>query len=268
MVLFVVVTALALLALALLVGVGEVHAGSNVVAGVGAMAVRTTLGGVALGVVVRGVAVVTTATAAVVVAATTVTALCGALGLSLVLGVLLLLEHGLLCGDLVEQRTETRTGIGSGNGAALGLAGSLLLLAGKALLLGLLLGLGLGAGSLLGSLGCGKLATLLLAGLLGGDALALGLGGASGLLGGSCLLLGLLGGLDFLGAGLDHRGELLADYGDVSVLQGGGSGLSGNLHFGEMTHQFLGGHAELFGQGGHTDFCHMTSPTLSGTLGA
>ena len=78
----------------------------------------------------------------------------------------------------------------------------------------------------------------------------------------------LLCGLDFLGAGLDHRGELLADHGDVSVLQGGGSGLSGNLHIGEMTHQFLGGHAELFGQGGHTDFCHMTSPTLSGTLGA
>lgn len=103
-----------------------------------------------------------------------------------------------------------------------GLAGSLLLLAGKALLLGLLLGLGLGASSLLGSLGCGKLATLLLAGLLGGDALALGLGGASGLLGGSCLLLGLLGGLDFLGAGLDHRGELLADHGDIGVLQGGG----------------------------------------------
>ena len=37
-----------------------------------------------------------------------------------------LLEHGLLCGDLVEQRTEARTGVGSGNGAALGLAGSLL----------------------------------------------------------------------------------------------------------------------------------------------
>ena len=156
----------------------------------------------------------------------------------------------------------------SGNGAALGLAGSLLLLAGKALLLGLLLGLGLGAGSLLGSLGCGKLAAFLLACLLGGDALALGLGGASGLLGGSCLLLGLLGGLDFLSAGLDHRGELLADHGDIGVLQSGGRGLSGNLHFGEMTHQFLGGHAELFGQGGHTDFCHMTSPTLSGTLGA
>lgn len=114
----------------------------------------------------------------------------------------------------------------------------------------------------------GELAALLLACLLGGDALALGLGGASGLLGGSCLLLGLLGGLDFLGAGLDHRGELLADHGDIGVLQGGGSGLSGNLHIGEMTHQFLGGHAELFGQGGHTDFCHMTSPTLSGTLGA
>ena len=268
MVLFVVVTALALLALALFIGVGEVHAGSGVVAGVGAMAVRTALGGVALGVVVGGVAIVTTATAAVVVAAATVAALCGALGLGLVLGVLLLLEHGLLCGDLVEQRTEARTGVGSGNGAALGLAGSLLLLAGKALLLGLLLGLGLGAGSLLGSLGCGKLATLLLAGLLGGDALALGLGGASGLLGGSCLLLGLLGGLDFLSAGLDHRGELLADHSDIGVLQGGGSGLSGNLHIGEMTHQFLGGHAELFGQGGHTDFCHMTSPTLSGTLGA
>ena len=267
-VLFVVVTALALLALALLIGVGEVHAGSDVVAGVGAMAVRTALGGVALGVVVGSVAIVTTATAAVVVAATTVTALGGALGLGLVLGVLLLLEHGLLCGDLVEQRTEARTGVGSGNGAALGLAGSLLLLAGKALLLGLLLGLGLGAGSLLGSLGCGKLPALLLAGLLGGDALALGLGSACGLLGGSCLLLGLLGGLDFLSAGLDHRGELLADHGDISVLQGGGSGLSGNLHIGEMTHQFLGGHAELFGQGGHTDFCHMTSPTLSGTLGA
>ena len=267
-VLFVVVTALALLALALLIGVGEVHASSDVVAGVGAMAVRTTLGGVALGVVVGGVAIVTTATAAVIVAATTVTALGGTLGLGLVLGVLLLLEHGLLCGDLVEQRTEARTGVGSGNGAALGLAGSLLLLAGKALLLGLLLGLGLGAGSLLGSLGCGKLAALLLAGLLGGDALALGLGSACGLLGGSCLLLGLLGGLDFLSAGLDHRGELLADHGDISVLQGGGSGLSGNLHIGEMTHQFLGGHAELFGQGGHTDFCHMTSPTLSGTLGA
>ena len=267
-VLFVVVTALALLALALLIGVGEVHAGSDVVAGVGAMAVRTALGGVALGVVVGGVAIVTTATAAVVVAATTVTALGGALGLGLVLGVLLLLEHGLLCGDLVEQRTEARTGVGSGNGAALGLAGSLLLLAGKALLLGLLLGLGLGAGGLLGSLGGGELAALLLACLLGGDALALGLGSASCLLGGGCLLLGLLGGLDFLGAGLDHRGELLADHGDVSVLQGGGSGLSGNLHIGEMTHQFLGGHAELFGQGGHTDFCHMTSPTLSGTLGA
>ena len=51
-VLFVVVTALALLALALLIGVGEVHAGSDVVAGVGAMAVRTALGGAALGVVV------------------------------------------------------------------------------------------------------------------------------------------------------------------------------------------------------------------------
>ena len=267
-VLFVVMTALALLALALLIGVGEVHAGSDVVAGVGAMAVRTALGSVALGVVVGGVAIVTTATAAVVVAATTVTALGGALGLGLVLGVLLLLEHGLLCGNLVEKRTEARTGVGSGNGAALGLAGSLLLLAGKALLLGLLLGLGLGAGSLLGCLGCGKLAALLLACLLGGDALALGLGGACGLLGGSCLLLGLLGGLDFLSAGLDHRGELLADHSDIGVLQGGGSGLSGNLHIGEMTHQFLGGHAELFGQGGHTDFCHMTSPTLSGTLGA
>ena len=101
-----------------------------------------------------------------------------------------------------------------------------------------------------------------------GDALTLGLGSARCLLGGGCLLLGLLGGLDFLGAGLDHRGKLLADHGDVGVLQGGGSGLSGNLHFGEMTHQFFGGHAELFGQGGHTDFCHMTSPTLSGTLGA
>ena len=139
---------------------------------------------------------------------------------------------------------------------------------GQALLLGLLLGLGLGTGGLLGSLGRGELAALLLAGLLGGDALALGLGGACGLLGGSRLLLGLLGGLDFLGAGLDHRGELLADHSDIGVLQGGGSGLSGNLHIGEMTHQFLGGHAELFGQGGHTDFCHMTSPTLSGTLGA
>ena len=267
-VLFVVVTALALLALALLVGVGEVHAGSDVVAGVGAMAVRTALGGVALGAVVGGVAIVATAAATIVVAATTVAAFGGALGLRLVLGVLLLLEHGLLRGDLVEQRTEARTGIGSGNGAALGLAGSLLLLAGKALLLGLLLGLGLGAGGLLGGLGGCELAALLLASLLGSDALALGLGGACGLLGGSGLLLGLLGGLDFLGAGLDHRGELLADHGDVSVLQGGGSGLSGNLHIGEMTHQFLGGHAELFGQGGHTDFCHMTSPTLSGTLGA
>ena len=263
-VLFVVVTTLALLALALLIGVGEVHAGSDVVAGVGAMAVRTALGGVALGIVIGGVAVITTATATVVIAAT-VTALGGALGLGLVLGVLLLLEHGLLCGDLVEQRTEARTGVGSGNGAALGLAGSLLLLAGKALLLGLLLGLGLGAGGLLGSLGGGELAALLLACLLGGDALALGLGSARRLLGGGCLLLGLLGGLDFLGTGLDHRGELLADHGDVGVLQGGGSRLSGNLHFGEMTHQFLGGHAELFGQGGHTDFCHMTSPTLSGT---
>ena len=165
-------------------------------------------------------------------------------------------------------RTEARTGVGSGNGAALGLAGSLLLLAGKALLLGLLLGLGLGAGSLLGSLGGCELTALLLASLLGGDALALCLGSACCLLGGSGLLLGQLGGLDFLGAGLDHRGELLADHSDVSVLQSGGSGLSGNLHFGEMTHQFLGGHAELFGQGGHTDFCHMTSPTLSGTLGA
>ena len=267
-VLFVVVTALALLALALLVGVGEVHAGSDVVAGIGAMAVRTALGGVAIGAVVGCVAIVATATAAVVVAATTVAALGGTLGLGLVLGVLLLLEHGLLRGDLVEQRTEARTGIGSGNGAALGLAGSFLLLAGKALLLGLLLGLGLGAGGLLSSLGGGKLAALLLASLLGSDALTLGLGGTCGLLGGSGLLLGLLGGLDFLGAGLDHRGELLADHGDVSVLQGGGSGLSGNLHIGEMTHQFLGGHAELFGQGGHTDFCHMTSPTLSGTLGA
>ena len=263
-VLFVVVTTLALLALALLIGVGEVHAGSDVVAGVGAMAVRTTLGGIALGIVIGGVAVIATATATVVIAAT-VTALGGTLGLGLVLGVLLLLEHGLLRGDLVEQRTEARTGVGSGNGAALGLAGSLLLLAGKALLLGLLLGLGLGAGGLLGSLGGGELAALLLACLLGGDALALGLGSARCLLGGSRLLLGLLGGLDFLGAGLDHRGELLADHGDVGVLQGGGSGLSGNLHFGEMTHQFLGGHAELFGQGGHTDFCHMTSPTLSGT---
>ena len=127
---------------------------------------------------------------------------------------------------------------------------------------------GSGAGGLLGSLGGGELAALLLACLLGSDALTLGLGGTCGLLGGSGLLLGLLGGLDFLGAGLDHRGELLADHGDVGVLQGGGSGLSGNLHFGEMTHQFPGGHAELFGQGGHTDFCHMTSPTLSGTLGA
>ena len=265
-VLFVVVTALALLALALLVGVGEVHAGSDVVAGIGAMAVRTVLGGVALGVVVGGVAIVTTATATVVVAATTVAALGSALGLGFLLGVLLLLEHSLLCGDLVEQRTETRTGVGSGNGAALGLAGSLLLLAGKTLLLGLLLGLGLGTGGLLGSLGGCELTALLLASLLGGDALALCLGSACCLLGGSGLLLGLLSGLDFLGAGLDHRGELLADHGDVSVLQGGGSGLSGNLHIGEMTHQFLGGHAELFGQGGHTDFCHMTSPTLSGTL--
>lgn len=117
-------------------------------------------------------------------------------------------------------------------------------------------------------MGGGELAALLLARLLGGDALALCLGSACCLLGGSGLLLGQLGGLDFLGAGLDHRGELLADHSDVGVLQGGGSGLSGNLHFGEMTHQFLGGHAELFGQGGHTDFCHMTSPTLSGTLGA
>ena len=267
-VLFVVVTALALLALALLVGVGEVHAGSDVVAGIGAMAVGTVLGGITLGVVVGGVAIVTTATATVIVAATTVAALGSALGLGLLLGVLLLLEHGLLRGDLVEQRTEARTGIGSGNGAALGLAGGLLLLASKALPLGLLLSLGLGAGGLLGSLGGCELAALLLARLLGGDALALRLGSACCLLGGSGLLLGLLGGLDFLGAGLDHRGELLADHGDVCVLQGGGSGLSGNLHFGEMTHQFLGGHAELFGQGGHTDFCHMTSPTLSGTLGA
>lgn len=134
------------------------------------------------------------------------------------------------------------------NGAALSLAGSLLLLAGKALLLGLLLGLSLGTGGLLGSLSCGKLAALLLACLLGSDALALGLGGACGLLGGSCLLLGLLGGLDFLSAGLDHRGELFADHGDIGVLQSGGSGLSGNLHISEMTHQFLGGHAELFGE--------------------
>ena len=266
-VLFVVVTALALLALALLVGVGEVHASSDVVAGIGAMAMWTVFGGVALGVVVGGVAVITTTTTTVIIAAT-VAALGSALGLGLLLGVLLLLEHGLLCGDLVEQRAETRTGVGSGNGAALGLAGSLLLLAGKALLLGLLLSLGLGAGGLLGSLGGGELAALLLACLLGGDALALCLGSACCLLGGSGLLLGQLGGLDFLGAGLDHRGELLADHGDVCVLQSGGSGLSGNLHFGEMTHQFLGGHAELFGQGGHTDFCHMTSPTLSGTLGA
>ena len=264
-VLFVAVAALALFALALLVGVGEVHAGSDIVAGVGAMAMRTALGGVALGIVIGGVAVITTATATVIIAAT-VAALGGALGLGLVLGVLLLLEHGLLRGDLVEQRAETRPGVRGGDGATLGLAGSLFLFAGKALLLGLLLGLGLGAGSLLGGLGRGELAALLLACLLGSDALALGLGGTRGLLGGSGLLLGLLGGLDFLGAGLDHRGELLADHGDVGVLQGGGSGLSGNLHIGEMTHQFLGGHAELFGQGGHTDFCHMTSPTLSGTL--
>ena len=264
-VLFVVVTALALFALALLIGVGEVHAGSDIVAGVGAMAMRTALRGVALGIVIGGIAVITTTTTTIVIAAT-VTALGGALGLGLVLGVLLLLEHGLLRGDLVEQRAETRPGVRSGDGATLGLAGSLFLFAGKALLLGLLLGLGLGAGGLLGSLGSGELAALLLACLLGSDALALGLGGTRGLLGGGSLLLGLLGGLDFLGAGLDHRGELLADHGDVGVLQGGGSGLSGNLHIGEMTHQFLGGHAELFGQGGHTDFCHMTSPTLSGTL--
>ena len=265
MVLFVVVATLALFALALLIGVGEVHAGSDIVAGVGAMAMRTALRGVALGIVIGGIAVITTTTTTIVIAAT-VTALGGALGLGLVLGVLLLLEHGLLRGDLVEQRAETRPGVRSGDGATLGLAGSLFLFAGKALLLGLLLGLGLGAGGLLGSLGSGELAALLLACLLGSDALALGLGGTRGLLGGGSLLLGLLGGLDFLGAGLDHRGELLADHGDVGVLQGGGSGLSGNLHIGEMTHQFLGGHAELFGQGGHTDFCHMTSPTLSGTL--
>ena len=264
-VLFVVVATLALFALALLIGVGEVHAGSDIVAGVGAMAMRTALRGVALGIVIGGIAVITTTTTTIVIAAT-VTALGGALGLGLVLGVLLLLEHGLLRGDLVEQRAETRPGVRSGDGATLGLAGSLFLFAGKALLLGLLLGLGLGAGGLLGSLGSGELAALLLACLLGSDALALGLGGTRGLLGGGSLLLGLLGGLDFLGAGLDHRGELLADHGDVGVLQGGGSGLSGNLHIGEMTHQFLGGHAELFGQGGHTDFCHMTSPTLSGTL--
>ncbi len=102
------------------------------------------------------------------------------------------------------MRRSGRAANGSANrsrkrdGTALGLAGSLLLLAGEALLLSLLLGLGLGTGGLLGSLGCGELAALLLACLLGGDALTLGLGSACSLLGGGRLLLGLLSGLDFL----------------------------------------------------------------------
>ena len=92
--------------------------------------------------------------------------------------------------------------------------------AGKALLLSLLLGLGLGTGGLLGSPGGGELAALLLACLLGGDALALGLGGASASLGGSCLLLGLLGGLDFLArASITEGGDTAEEQ-----ARGGGKG--------------------------------------------
>ena len=104
---------------------------------------------------------------------------------------LLLLEHDLLLGDLVEQRPEALAGVGCRHGAALGLELSLASLALGAVA-GLLLGSGLGGTrALLGGGSSEREPALLLAARLGGKTgLLLGLG-LGGLLGGGGLLLGL-----------------------------------------------------------------------------
>ncbi|VWM24830.1 Uncharacterised protein [Collinsella intestinalis] len=181
------------------------------------------------------------------------------------LGGLLLLEDDLLLGDLVEQRAEPHAGVGRGNGAALGLelglTGGLL-----GLLLGAALGLLLGsAGSLSGGLSLLGQTALLLATGLGGEALGLLLGSGLGLGGALGLLLGALSGLDLGRTGLDHGGELLLDHGDEGVLEGGRRGLRRDLHLFKVAHEFLGRHAELFGQAGNTDFRHILHLPLTRT---
>ncbi len=294
-VLFVVVTALALLALALLVGVGEVHAGSDVVAGIGAMAVGTALGGVALGVVVGGVAIVTTATATVVVAATTVAALGSASALAFCSASFFSLST-VSCAAIwssSERKREPESEAGTARRWASRAASSFSRARRSCSAFFLASASARAASSAAWAAANWRRSSSRAASSAAWAAAnwrrssSRAFSAAMRSRGPSRRRCARARPRQrvrpprrqlpaprpawrprLLSAGLDHRGELLADHGDISVLQGGGSGLSGNLHIGEMTHQFLGGHAELFGQGGHTDFCHMTSPTLSGTLGA
>ena len=179
-------------------------------------------------------------------------ALLGGSGLSL-----LALEHLLLLGDLVEQAGERRLGArrGIAHAVLLGLLGCL-----SGLLLGLATSLLLGLAALLLGLASRLLGgTLGLALRLGGEAFALsGFGGDTGGLGGS-LLLGLARGLDLGGTGLEDRLELLADDGQVRVLDRRGCGLRGDLHLYEMLEHLLGSHAIFLGELADSGLCHAQS---------
>ena len=241
------VLALASLAALRLGGIGEIHPGGNVGGSVGAMRM-----GALVGIVAATVVAATAATTVVAAAAR------GALGLFLGLGLLLLLEHGLLSGDLVEKRTEALTRVAGGHGTTLGLALGLLLLPLDALTLGALTLCGLLACGLLGCLcGC-ESATLLLACGLRGKALALGLLALGLLFLGLFLGLGGTRRLDLCGTRRDNGSELLFNHVDVYVLERRGCGLIRDLHLIEVTHEFLGGHPEFFSKRGNTGFCHMS----------
>ena len=186
--------------------------------------------------------------AAAGVSATGVLALAGAL-----LG--LLLQDLLLLGDLVEQAREGRGGLGG------------VVVNAVALLLGLARGL-LGGALLLGLLACGLLGgtpllllgALLLAALLGLEALGLGLLAGDALLLGLLLLLGLALRLDLGGAGLENRLELLADDRDVGVLERRRGGLGRDLHVREMREHLLACHAIFLGKVMYASLCHGTLP--------
>ncbi len=159
----------------------------------------------------------------------------------------------LLLGDLVEQAREGRHALGGGV-----LGAARLLLGGAAGLLGLALLLGLAAGLLGLCLRLGGGFALLLATLLGGQALGLGLLGGLALGGCLGLLLGLLCGFDLGRAGLQDRLELLADHGDIGVLESRGRGLRRDHHFLEVAQHLLAGHPVFLREFANAGLCHVT----------
>ena len=192
-----------------------------------------------------------TALGAAGLAAVLAPALAGGLLLGGLLG--LLLEDLLLLGDLVEQGREGRDALGGvvANAVPLGLLGGLALGL-QALLLGALaLGLGGGAAALL-------LGALLLATPLGLEALRLGLLGGDACLLGLGLLLGSLLRLDLRGVGLEDGLELLANDGDIGVIERRGRRLDGELERTEVLEHLLAGDSVFLSEVVYTRLCHVT----------